>query len=504
MAPLNRREFARKLAASAAFGAGLSAQAQDPVNPENKPAPVAPSGISQGQARTFSHPRTAGTLKDGSLHENARTIPVKGSFDVIVCGGGPAGFASALAAARQGARVLLLEVNGCVGGIWTAGLLSWILDAKNKTGIMAELIAKLEESGQGRVVGGGGAVVYHPDPMKLLLEQMLLQSGVRIRLHTRVVGAITDASNRLQTVLTESKSGREAWTGTAFIDATGDGDLAAQAGCGFDFGRPGDGITQPFSLLALLTGVKTDDIAPFINHVAESRRLGTGKGNLLAEFRRAGIDPSYGGPSIFEIRDGLYAMMANHQYNVAAIDADDVTRATLEARLEVHRLVDALRKAGGVWKNLELVTTGEHIGTREGRRVHGRLAVNSDALRDGAKFDDNICRVTFGIDVHATDPRATKGIEDKPFKARPYDVPLRALLAKDVDGLMLAGRCISGDFIAHSSYRVTGNSVAMGEAAGLTSALACRHRVLPHEVPYADVKEILGKAAAIERKQPPS
>lgn len=490
MPSLNRRDFTRKLAAGAVIGGALPASAQTQANAT----PPLPSGGTGARGtRAFTHPRTSGTLKGSKFQEDAREIPVKGDFDVVVCGGGPAGFAAALAAAREGVRVLLLEVNGCAGGIWTAGLLSWILDAKNKSGIMAELIAKLTERQVGRVAGG--AVVYEPDAMKLLLEQMLLEAGVRIRLHTRVVGAASGSGNRLQVVLTESKSGREAWTGATFIDATGDGDLAAQAGCGFDFGRPGDGITQPFSLLALLTGVRTDEITPFINHVAESRKLGTGKGNLLAEFRRAGIDPSYGGPSIFEIHDGLYAMMANHQYQVAAIDADDVTRATLEARLENHRLVDALRKLGGAWKDLELVATAEQIGTREGRRVHGRYHVDSEVLRQGSQFEDSICHVTFGIDVHATDPRTTKGIEEKPFKSKSYDVPLRALLARDVDGLMLAGRCISGDFIAHSSYRVTGNSVAMGEAAGLTSALACKHRVLPHEVPFAELKSLLTRAA---------
>lgn len=487
MARINRRNFTLRLAAGAGLGATLPSSAQE-------------SAKDGAKASSRTHSRTAGNLTGKTFQESAREIPVKGNFDVVVCGAGPAGFAGALAAARQGVRVGLLEVNGCAGGIWTAGLLSWILDAKNKSGIMAELIAKLAESGRGRLAGN--AIVYEPDAMKLLLEQMLIEAGVRLRLHTRVVGAIPNASNRIELVLTESKSGREAWTGTTFIDATGDGDLAAQAGCGFDFGRPGDGITQPFSLLALLTGVKTDEIAPFINHVAESRKLGTGKGNLLAEFRRAGIDPSYGGPSIFEIHDGLYALMANHQYNVSAIDTDDVTRATLEARLENHRLIDALRKLGGVWKGLEIVATAEHIGTREGRRIHGRYQVKAEDLRDGARFDDSICKVFFGIDVHATDPKATKGIEEKPFKSKPYEVPLRALLARDVNGLMLAGRCISGDFIAHSSYRVTGDSVAMGEAAGLTSALACKNRVLPHEVPFAALQELLPKATAKNPNQP--
>ncbi len=490
-APLDRRQFAKQLAAGAGVLAGGAGGAfgQEKVNPRNRPLP--PRASAGGNAElAFGtnerlHVRTAGKLRGEWFVEEAREIPVVAGYDVIVCGAGPAGFAAALAAARSGASTALLEVHGCVGGIWTAGLLSWILDGFNKPGIMAELLRRLEERKNGRRVKS--AWVYHPEPMKLLLEDMLLEAGVKIRLFTRVVGAVADDRNRLAAVLTESKSGREAWTAKSFIDATGDGDLAAQAGCGFDFGRPGDGITQPMSLLALFHGVTTDGIAPFVNHLAEERGLGRGKENFLAELRSAGIDPSYGGPSIFEIHDGLYAMMANHQYNVSAIDADDMTRATLEARRENHAMIGALRKKGGPWRDLEILCTGEQIGTREARRIHGRYSVSDEDLKDGARFDDGICRVTFGIDVHSTDPGKTKAIESKPFKSQPYDIPLRSLMAKDVDGLVLAGRCISGGFIAHSSYRVTGNAVATGEAAGVVCAVAAREQVLPHEVPFAEV-----------------
>jgi hypothetical protein len=494
--PLDRRQFAKRLAAGAgALAAGASgALGQERVNPQNRPLPPRASGGRAGETvfgtNERMHVRTAGELRGDWFAEEAREIPVVGGYDVIVCGAGPAGFAAALAAARSGASTALLEVHGCIGGIWTAGMLSWILDAFNKPGIMAELLRRLAEQENGRQVNR--AWVYHPEPMKLLLEEMLLEAGVKIRLFTRVVGAVADEKNRLAAVVTESKSGREVWTAKSFVDATGDGDLAAQAGCGFDFGRPGDGVTQPMSLMALFHGVRTDEIAPFVNHLAEARDLGRGKANLLEELRSAGIDPSYGGPSIFEIHDGLYALMANHQYNVSAIDADDMTRATLEARRENHAMIAALRKKGGPWKGVEILATGEQIGTREGRRIHGRYSVSDDDLKNGARFDDGICHVTFGIDVHSTDPGQTKAIESKPFKSKPYDIPLRALMAKDLDGLVVAGRCISGGFIAHSSYRVTGNSVAMGEAAGVVCAVAAKERVLPHEVPF----EALGALAA--------
>jgi len=413
--------------------------------------------------------------------EPARQIPLVEETDIVVCGAGPAGIAAALAAARNGARTRLIETHGCLGGIWTVGLLSWILDHGNKGGIMAELLTELEARNARRYNA------YDAEILKLILEEKCAAAGVDVRLHTRVTAAGVD-DHRLRVALTESKSGREAWGAKAFIDCSGDGDLAAWAGCGFDLGNPDTGECQPMSLMALLAGVDAHALqdAGFVRVTTDP---GDCKKNFLAELNRAGVDPSYHGPTLFSIRDDLIAMMANHQYHVSGLDADQLTRATLEARAEVHKLIDALRALGGVWKNVFIVATGAQIGVREGRRIRGRYTVTIDDLANGARFDDAICRVKFGIDVHSTNPsRDGKAIAPKPVKSQPYDIPLRSLIAKDVDGLLMAGRCISGDFIAHSSYRVTGNSVACGEAAGVCAAVAATSGRLPHEVPFAEVK----------------
>jgi len=199
---------------------------------------------------------------------------------------------------------------------------------------------------------------------------------------------------------------------------------------------------------------------------------------------RGGRSPSYAKPTLFRIRDDLFALMANHEYAVSGIDARDLTAATVRARREVHELAAALRSLGGPWQDLRIVATGAQIGVREARCIHGRYTVTAADLERGARHDDAVCHVTFGVDVHATDPDQGKGIEAKTFRAQPYDIPLRALIARDVDGLMLAGRCISGDFFAHASYRVTGNAVTMGEAAGRVAALAAGAACLPHEVDW--------------------
>lgn len=424
----------------------------------------------------------------GAVAEPARELPVSGAADVVVCGAGPAGVAAAIAAARKGAKTALIETHGCLGGIWTAGALTWILDYANKPGLMSEIFKGLEARG-GRAMkrDGHGTGAADTEVMKLLLEELCAKAGVEIQLHTRVCAAIKDGGKRLTHVVTESKSGREAFQGKLFIDCTGDGDLAARAGCGFDYGAPESGVGQPFSLIALVTGIHAAEVAGFYRDDDRPSDWAQPKDRLRAEMERAGHSPSYSKPSMFRVRDDFFIVMINHEYGVKGTDARDVTRATLHARKELHTLVDGLRSLGGVWKNIRLVATAEQIGVRESRRIHGLYTVSAEDLRLGRTHEDAVCKATFGIDVHSTGVKNGKAIEKAGFKAKPYDIPLRALIARDVQGLMMAGRCISGDFIAHSSYRVTGNAVALGEAAGKAAAAAALSGRFPQEVKISEL-----------------
>ncbi len=401
------------------------------------------------------------------IFEDSRETPIVHEADVVVCGAGPAGVAAALSASRNGANTVLLEVHGCLGGVWTAGALCWIIDAADKEGIMREIIEKLDARGarQPRIEGGKD-FAYDVEEMKLLLEEMCLEAGIRFQFHTRVVAAQVE-EGRLASVVTESKSGRQAWKARSFIDATGDGDVAALAGCGYDLGHPETGQCQPMSLLALLTGLDFQEIESMVGS-----SIGvTPKTLLLEEMRRGGVNPSYEAPTLFRIRDDLYALMTNHEYHVSVISAEEMTVATVRARAEVFRITQALRSLGGVWNKLRVVCTAAQIGVREGRRIHGRETVTLDDAIEGRTCEDSICRVTFGLDIHSTDPGKSKSFEHRGMKkSKPFDIPFGCLVARDVQGLLLAGRCISGDFWAHSAYRVTGNAVAMGEAAGRAAA----------------------------------
>lgn len=466
----DRRQFLKSAAAGAVLGPSSLLLAQDKASP-------APNLV-RGEVL-----RTGGQVSTNFLAEAAREIPIAGRTQVIVCGGGPAGIAAALAAARAGADVRLIELAGCLGGVWTAGLLTKILDAENKTGIMAELLTMFVERG-GPVANDTRGTVYDPEIAKVVLEELLVGAGVKILLHTRVVGAVTDDKNRLAAILTESKSGRQAWVADRFIDCTGDGDLAAQAGCQFDVGVGADCTCQPMSMIALLTGVDPVEVAEFIRETGPSA-----KPHFLKFMEDAGINPSYRAPTLRHLHSGIFSIMTNHEYGVSAFDAQAVTEATIRARREIHEIVRGLRRLGGPWQGLAVVATAEQIGVREGRRIRGRYHISAEDLANGLRHDQAVCRVKFPIDVHALSTQGSKEVDHSFKKAglKPYDIPYPSLVAADVDGLLMAGRCISGDFIAHSSYRVTGNSVPMGEATGLAAAKSIELGVMPHELNWAEI-----------------
>lgn len=427
--------------------------------------------------------------KATGFQEPARDIPVNNDADVIVCGAGPAGVTAAITAARAGAKVRLFEAHGALGGVWTSSLLGYLLDF-DKPGFNQELVRRLRERDAINGEGMNG-LSYQPEEMKLLLEELCMLAQVKLQLHTRVTAAYREG-RRLSTIVTESKSGRQAWRAPIFIDATGDGDLGAQAGCEFEIGRDNACPCQPMTMYALLVVRDVAAIADCIHRTGDNGRH-VGPKAFEDTLKRAGVVPSYSKACLFPIQGNLVLLMANHEYGVNATDAAQVTEATIRARAELNSIVRGLRKLGGSWTDVQIAATPEQIGIRDGRRIKGRYFMTKHDLIEGARQEDAVVRATFPIDIHATSAEENKksAYGNGGLFSKPYDIPLRALIAKDVDGLLMAGRCISGDFIAHASYRVTGNAVAMGEAAGATAAIAARNVVVPHEIPWSDVRKVI-------------
>lgn len=429
--------------------------------------------------------------------EPARELALVDDVDVIVCGAGPAGVTAAITAARAGAKVRLFEWRGCLGGVWTAGLLGYFLDF-GKPGFAKELRDKLDERDARANSQSASRFCYDPEALKLLLEELCVEAGVKFQYHTKVSAAFREG-RRLTTIVTESKSGRQAWRAPVFIDTTGDGDLGALAGCNFEIGEAADCPCQPMSLNALLVVKDPEALREYVRFGTPKpgeNSDGDKKKRIKEAIVKSGHFPSYAGSTIWHVRGNLLFAMLNHEYGIKPWDAAEITAATVRARGEMNKMVNGLRSLGGGWDGLQIVATAEQIGVRDGRRIAGRFTVRKEDLINGARYDDGVARVTFGVDVHATSAdrnKLTGPVHQMDIKVKPYDIPLRALIAKDVDGLMMAGRCISGDFISHSSYRVTGNAVAMGEAAGVTAALAATSKRLPHEVEWSEGTALLEK-----------
>ncbi len=427
---------------------------------------------------------TGGPPAKGFFREPSRDLPI-GECDVIVAGGGPAGISAAVSAARAGAKVRLFEMHGALGGVWTSGFLGCLIDF-DKSDTDREILRRLKDMGvlldrnPHRKNIRATSFVYDPECMKVVCEEMCTEAGVEFFLHTAVVAAHRDPSGRnIETVVTESKDGRRAWRAKMFIDCTGDGDLSSQSGCGFDVGGPGGTNDQPASLCAMVASPHPDRIAPYVvNHPSnfddKGRHTDSPKKKMREEMIRAGLAPSYSMPTLFMVREGIYVWMMNHVYGLKVDDAAGITRETVRVRREVLESARALAKLGGVWDGFCVVATAEQLCHRAARRVHGRYTLNVADVQSGAVFPDAVTTSRFTVDVHATTAERNRkaAYGTMGVKARPFQIPLRACMAKDVDNLYLAGRCISGDFIPMASYRVTGSAVAMGEAVGRAAARA--------------------------------
>lgn len=424
--------------------------------------------------------------------EVSKTCSYGGDYDVVVCGGGPAGVCAAISAAREGAKTLLIERNGELGGFWTSGLLTWLADVEGKPGLVKEIVDEMGKGCDGRVEYRDKAYfTADTERTKLLFERLCGESGVDVRLYTLVTGVVRDGK-RIKAVVTDSKSGAEYFDAKIVIDATGDGDVGALAGCEFYIGNE-DGKTQPMSMIVLIGGVKYEDVE---NHYATHPEY-TQNTCILKEFERAGVTPSYARPLLAPVskENNLFALMMNHEYGASALDANDLTKSAMHARKEIYSAIEALRKLGGIWKDVHVVTSAPNIGVREGRRIKGKYYITRENdLAQGKIHEDGVCKVTYNMDIHQYSANSEKEDAEKrhSIKVYPYEIPLRALISDEVEGLMMAGRCISGDSYSYGNFRVGGNAARTGEAAGTAAGYSIVHNISVEETAPI-IKELLKK-----------
>lgn len=410
-----------------------------------------------------------------------KEIPVVNEVDVLVVGGGPTGLGAAIASARENLNTMLVEQYGFLGGMWTAGLVNPLFDHENKGGIVREIVERLRgmQGWKGSHLARPRLDTFDPEKMKYLSDSMIEESHIHPLYHTFAVDSVVE-EDTIKGVIVENKSGRAAILAKIVIDCTGDGDIAARSGAPYEKGRTEDGLLQPMTMMFRLGNVvfRQDSNAQFCKLIELAMEK-------VAEYEL----PYRHGWVIHLPVKGDAVLQHTHIYGLDATDAADLTKAEIEGRRQVMATVNLLQSYVPEFKSTQLVQTPVNIGVRETRRIMGEYVLTREDLIEGRQFDDGVVDVTFGIDIH--DPAPESQIRPKGARMKPYQIPYRCLVPQKVDNLLVAGRCISGTHEAHASYRVTGDCMAMGEAAGVASALCLKDGLSPRKLDGKRLKKLL-------------
>ena len=420
-----------------------------------------------------------------------REIPVYKRFDVIVCGAGPAGICAAVAAARQGAKVALLERYGVPGGNLTCGHVGPILGMVGKGTMRDELMALLEVPDNDMI--GRVGVAHDMQRAKTVLTEFIHHENIEVYLQTMAADALVE-DHRVTGVVISTKEGLLALEGKVVVHATGDGDVAAFAGCQIEKGRE-DGLMQPVTLEFTLDNVDEDRGVICIGDVDDVAFNGQRFLDYCKQCAQKGMLPEHLAavrlhPTVHKGERQVNTTQAN---GVDSTKIEDLYPAELALRGQIDTLIRFFRENLPGYENCKYIASGTTTGIRESRRVVGEYLITAEELAAGKRFDDVVVhRAEFIVDIH--NPAGAGQAEEKIQYVVPYDLPYGCFVPKGVDGLMTAGRCISGTHRAHASYRVMSICMAMGQAVGVAAALCARQGCQPREL---DVKALQKELTAL-------
>ncbi|MFH1758535.1 MAG: FAD-dependent oxidoreductase [Pseudomonadota bacterium] len=462
-------------------------------------------------------------LKHPSRNETLELPPrrarVGGETEVLIVGGGPAGLGAALGASAAGARVILAERYGFLGGNATAAMvmpfMSFHTHSRREQQIGSTILFPTDHGPGEQIIGGtlsllvdrlvqaGGAippslktgyvVPFDPEIFKLVAQDLLDEAGVQFLFHSLASGVIGD--HRLEGVIFETKSGPVVIRAKVVVDCTGDGDVAAQAGAPYEVGDE-DGLVQPMTMMFLMKEFGKEAFSSYVKSHPDQWWGVHGLWDLIRQAVEAGELEMPREDVLFfsTTHEGEVSVNSTRIIKVLGIDVWDLTYAEWQGRQQMRMIANFLRKYVPGFEKSFIGQSGANVGVRETRRILGEYQLTGEDVLTGRKFDDVIARGSYPLDIH--NPLGP-GTFLKPVPPREaYDIPLRCLLPRKVENLMVAGRCLSGTHKAQSSYRIMPICMATGQAAGVCTALSVRSGMPLREVPVGDVQRSLEQQKA--------
>lgn len=428
--------------------------------------------------------------------EKQREIPVIAKVQVLVAGGGPAGYGAALAAARNGAKTMLIEQLNVIGGMATAGLMShW--SGSTTSPVCNELMDRMRASKSLPLDWKEDRkwCISH-EVLKRAMLDTLIEAGVTVQLYTTVSDAIVE-NGVVKGVITESKSGREAILADVVVDATGDGDVAFRAGAEYSTGREGDGACQPATLMFRIGGV---DYSRAVFPESFETYIDLPRGEIQ-HLGKTHLPAPAGHVLLYKTRlPGEICVNMTNAISVDATNVRDITRAEIECRRQMDDIVAFLREFVPGYEACYIVTSAQNIGIRESRHFKGLYTLTADDITSATVFDDWIAvHNYFNFDIHNTKGNGldANGLQAH-FRAKgDYTIPYRCCVPARIDGLLLSGRNIDGTHKAHSNFRVMTICMNIGYGAGTAAALASKAGIQPRDVDISAIQDSL-KAVGIE------
>jgi hypothetical protein len=421
-------------------------------------------------------------------------------YDVVVVGGGPSGSMAAIAAARSGAKTLLVESQGYLGGMLTnAGTGPMMSFHAGETqvvkGLPEEMVVRMVKEGfspghMKDVVGFCASVTpFDAEGLKIVLETLAIESGVRLLYHS----VFTDCSvsgKKIDSIRLFTKGGYLNVTARVFIDASADADLAFKSGIPVSYGRESDSLAQPMTLNAKVYNVDREKMKNYLREnpqetyaknpevVDWSCRCGiSGAYTLIAKGKLSG-DLTYNREAVlcFETNNlGEFIINMTRVAKLSSLNAFDLTEAEIIGRQQVRETIAFLRKYIPGFANCILTSTGPNIGVRESNKINGVYQLQANDLVNNVMFNDAICMGGYPIDIHSPDGKSET--KHQFLKAGSwYSVPYRSLVTNEIENLIVAGRCISTDHAAQAATRLSPIVMAIGHAAGVGAALALNNR----------------------------